>query len=463
MTVRALLVGGLVAAALSGCAMPLRDAGAPAVDMPSGWRNARAEAGWPSVAWWREFGSSELVQLIESAERNNRDLAAAGFRIAQARANLQVAGANLFPAVDATANVGRSRSSGRDGPISDSGQVALGVSYELDVWGRNRATRDAAAAAVASSGYARETARITVVTDTASAYFQILALNDRIAVVERQLANTRELLKLLDVQYGAGAISMFELARQRNVVAAQESSIPPLVQSREQTLDALAVLLGVPPQELRLAGGSLSALLLPPLAPGLPSELLTRRPDIRRAEADLVAADANLQAARAAMLPSFDLSARAGLQAATLGQFTSPAALFWSLAAGMAAPIFDAGRLSGQRDAVEARRNELIEQYRQTILVSLREVEDALAALNQLALQQAAQERALEHAREAYRIAELRYRAGAQDFTTVLDAQRALILTEASIDPVRAARFSATIDLFKALGGDWSAGALPER
>jgi NodT family efflux transporter outer membrane factor (OMF) lipoprotein len=256
---------------------------------------------------------------------------------------------------------------------------------------------------------------------------------------------------------------MFELARQRNVVAAQESSIPPLIQSREQTLDALAVLLGVPPQELRLAGGSLSALRLPPLAPGLPSELLTRRPDIRRAEADLLAADANLEAARAAMLPSFELSARAGRQAATRGQLTSPAALFWSLAAGMAAPIFDAGRLSGQRDAVEARRNELIEQYRQAVLVSLREVEDALAALNQLALQQAAQERALEHAREAYRIAELRYRAGAQDFTTVLDAQRALIVTEAAIDPVRAARFNATVDLFKALGGDWSAEALPAR
>ena len=460
---RALVLGCLLAAALGGCSTLPRDAGAPAVAMPGGWRNAPAEAGWPTVAWWRAFGSGELVDLLESAERNNRDLAAASHRIAQARANLRVAAASLFPAVDATASVGRSQSNGRDAPAANSGQVALGVSYELDVWGRNRATRDAAAQALQSSGFARETARITVVTDTASAYFQLLSLNDRISVAERQLENTRELLKLLDIQYGAGAISLFELERQRNVVASQEASIPPLVQSREQTLDALAVLLGVPPQELRRPGGSLAALLLPSLAPGLPSELLTRRPDVRRAEADLLAADANLEAARAAMLPSFDLSARAGLQGATLAQIASPSALFWSIAAGMVAPIFDAGRLAGQRDAVEARRNELIEQYRQAILVSLREVEDALAALNQLALQQAAQERALQHAREAYRLAELRYRAGAQDFTTVLDAQRSLIGGEAALDPIRAARFLATVDLFKALGGDWSAEAAPSR
>ncbi len=460
MTMRTVVVGVVLAAVLAGCATQPRDE-RPEVSVPGGWRNAlTAEAGWPSIAWWRGFGSSELVQLIESAELNNRDLAAASFRIAQARANLQVAGASLYPAVDAGGSAGRSQASGRGGSISNSLQASVGVGYELDVWGKNRATRDAAAAALASSGYARETTRITIVADTASAYFQILSLNDRIAVAERQLENTRQLLKLLEIQYGAGAISRFELERQRNVVAAQEASIPPLVQQREQTLDALAVLLGVPPQEVRVAGGSLAKLLLPPLAPGLPSELLTRRPDIRRAEADLMAANANLDAARAALLPSFDLTARAGLQAATLGQFTGPGGLFWSLAAGITAPIFDAGRLAGQRDAVEARRNELIEQYRQAILVSLRDVEDALVALNQLAAQQAAQERALEHALAAFRLAELRYRAGAQDFTTVLDVQRSLISAESALDPIRAARFAQTVALFKALGGDWS-GAAP--
>jgi outer membrane protein TolC len=132
----------------------------------------------------------------------------------------------------------------------------------------------------------------------------------------------------------------------------------------------------------------------------------------------------------------------------------------WSLAAGITAPIFDGGRLEGQRDIADARRNELIEQYRQAILVSLRDVEDALSALNNLAVQQQAQERALTHAREAYRIAELRWRAGAQDFITVLDAQRSLISAEAAVDPIRAARFNATIFLFKALGGDWDGVAI---
>jgi NodT family efflux transporter outer membrane factor (OMF) lipoprotein len=457
MTVRAFIVAAGLAAVLAGCAGIPRDQ-RPEVTVPDAWRNSlTAEAGWPSVAWWRAFGSSELVQLIETAELSNRDLAAARFRIAQARANLQVAGASLLPAVDASGSVGRS---GSRGSSASSHQVALGVGYELDVWGRNRATRDAAAAALTSSAYARETTRLTVVADTASAYFQILSLNDRIAVAERQLQNTRELLKLLDIQYRAGAISRFELERQLNVVAGQEASIPPLVQQREQTLDALAVLLGAAPQQVRAPEGSLATLSLPALAPGLPSELLTRRPDVRRAEADLLAANANLEAARAALLPSFDLTARAGLQAASLGSFVGLSGFFWSLAAGITAPIFDAGRLSGQRDAVAARRDELIEQYRQAILVSLRDVEDALIALNQLALQEAAQARALDHALAAFRLAELRYRAGAQDFTTVLDAQRSLIGAESSLLPIRAARFAQTVELFKALGGDWS-GAAP--
>ncbi len=458
MIVRAVLVGGLLAALMSGCAgIPRGDR--PDVSLSGHWRHAPvSEAAWPSAQWWNGFGSAELVRLIERAEDYNRDLAAAAFRVAQARANLRVAAASLFPSVDANATVGRSQS-GRGSPVSDSFQAALGVSYEVDVWGRNRASRDAAAAALESSAYARESTRLSIVGDTAAAYFQILSFNDRIVLATLQLENTRALLRLLELQYRAGAISLFELERQRNVVASQEATIPGLVREREQTVDALAVLIGVPPQELFVAGSSLQALSLPALAPGLPSELLVRRPDIRRAEADLLAADANLAAARAALLPSFDLSARAGLQAATLSQFLNPNALFWSLAAGLAAPIFDAGRLAGQRDVVEARRSELVEQYRQAILVSLREVEDALVALNQLAAQQGAQERALQHAREAFRLAELRYRAGAQDFTTVLDAQPSLISAESALDPIRAARFNATVALYKALGGDWNVAA----
>ena len=428
---------------------------------PQGWRNApaaAAEAGWPDPAWWNGFGSPELVRLIESAETNNRDLAAAGHRIAQARANLQVAGSALLPSLDANGGASRSGADGRR--PSSSFQAGIGASYELDVWGRNRASRDAASAGLASSGYARETARVTVVAETATAYFQVLSLSDRLAIAQRQLDNAREFMRLLEVQYRTGAVSQLEVERQRNLIATLEAGVPPILQAREQTLDALAVLLGVPPQDVRVSGGSLSALTLPPLSPGMPSALLVRRPDIRRAESDLVAANANLEAARAAMLPRIDFSARSVIEAATIGALSGGGSLIWSLASGITAPIFDGGRLAGQRDASEARRNELIEQYRQAILLGLRDVEDALAALHHLAVQQEAQERALTHAREAYRIAELRWRAGAQDFTTVLDAQRSLISSEASVDPIRAARFNATVDLFRALGGDWSGASI---
>jgi multidrug efflux system outer membrane protein len=453
----------IAALAVSGCATMKGSAVEPAsvASAPQGWRNAPAaaqETSWPDPGWWQGFGSAELVRLIESAEKNNHDLAAAGHRIAQARASLQVAGAALLPSVSASGSAGRSGSDG--GRASNSFQVGIGASYELDVWGRNRAERDAAAAGLASSGYARETARITIVADTATAYFQLLSLSDRLAIAQRQLDNAREFLKLIELQHKVGAVSELEVSRQRNLVASLEAGMPPIRQAREQTIDALAVLLGVPPQEVRVAAGSLDDLKLPALAPGLPASLLVRRPDIRRAESDLVAGNANLEAARAAMLPRIDLSARSLLQAATVGALTGGAAMAWSLASGITAPIFDGGRLAGQRDASEARRNELIENYRQAILLGLRDVEDALSALGNLAVQEEAQERAYAHAREAYRIAELRWRAGAQDFTTVLDAQRSLISAEAAVDPIRAARFNATVDLFRALGGDWDGNAV---
>jgi NodT family efflux transporter outer membrane factor (OMF) lipoprotein len=456
------IAAAVMLATLAGCATMVAPP-LPEQAMPSAWKHAdastsAAEASWPDPSWWRNFGSPELVELIESAEKNNHDLAAAGHRIAQARGSLRVAESASAPTVDLSANAGRAGSDGRS--AGNSFRVSLSASYELDVWGRNRALGDAAAASLAASGYARETARITVVADTAAAYFQILSLTDRLDTARQQLANAREFLKLLGVQFSAGAVSQLEVERQKNLVASLEASIPPIVQNREQTLDALAVLLGMTPQAVRVKEGSLSDLELPSLAPGLPADLLARRPDLRKAEADLVAAGANLQAARAAMLPRIDLSLGSTLQAVTLGGLTGPGALAWSLASGIFQSIFDGGRLAGQRDVAEARRSELIENYRQAILVSLRDVEDALVALRNLQQQQEAQQRALDHAREAYRLAEVRWRAGAQDFTTVLDAQRSLIGAEAALDPILAQRFDATVALFKAVGGDWGGGVL---
>jgi NodT family efflux transporter outer membrane factor (OMF) lipoprotein len=456
------IAAAVMIATLAGCAT-MQAEPLPEVATPGGWRNApaahaeqkQAEASWPDPQWWGRFGSPELVTLIASAEKNNHDLAAAGHRIAQARANLRVAESALAPTVDVNAAASRSGADG--GSSSNSLRVSLSAGYELDVWGRNRAGSDAAAASLDASGYAREVTRLTVVGDAASAYFQLLSLSDRLDTAREQLANAHEFLTLLEVQLKAGAVSQFELARQRNLVASLEAAIPPIVQGREQTLDALAVLLGVPPADVSVKGGSLGELKLPALVPGLPAELLARRPDLRRAEAELVAAGANLQAARAAMLPRIDLSLGGTLQAMTLGGLTGPGALAWSLLSGVAQTIFDGGRLAGSRDGADARRLELVENYRQAILVSLKDVEDALSALRNLAEQQAAQQRALDHARESYRLAEVRWRAGAQDFTTVLDAQRTLIGAEASLDPILSARFSATVALYKALGGDWAA------
>src|SRR5262249_6692269 len=211
-------------ATLAGCATMAAPT-LPQQAMPAAWKHTdastpAAEASWPDPAWWSDFGSPELVDLIQSAEQNNHDLAAAGHRIAQARGNLQVASSALAPTVDLSANAGRSGSD--NGNAGNSVRVSLNASYELDVWGRNRAVSDAAGAQLSSSGYARETARITVVADTATAYFQVLSLADRLDTAQQQLANAKEFLKLLEVQYSAGAVSQLEVERQRNLVASLE-------------------------------------------------------------------------------------------------------------------------------------------------------------------------------------------------------------------------------------------------
>src|SRR5690606_22235385 len=218
-----------------------------------------------------------------------------------------------------------------------------------------------------------------------------------------------------------------------------------------------AVLLGLAPQELELPpAGSLGAVAVPRLEPGLPAELLQRRPDIRRAEADLVAANADVHAARAALFPSIRLTGGAGFASAALSSLFDVGGSFYDLVSGLTAPIFDAGRLRAGHELAKAREEELVHRYRAAIVAAFREVEDALAAAKYLAETEAAQREALAQARTAYDLAEVQYRAGAVDFMTVLDAQRTLFQAEDTLLQTRLARLNAAVALFKALGGGWS-------
>jgi NodT family efflux transporter outer membrane factor (OMF) lipoprotein len=309
--------------------------------------------------------------------------------------------------------------------------------------------------AVASSEYGREVVRLALTADVASTYFLLLSLNDAIRVAEDNLAIARRLLVLVQAQRGAGRAAALEVERQETLVASAAAAIAPLQQQRQVGVNALALLMGRHASEVKLEDASLRTMSPPPAALGVPSELADRRPDIRRAEADLRAAHANITAARAALLPSLTLSAQSGFASSTVGTLFNSGRGFTTLGLDLLGTIFDGGRLAGQVDFAEARKTELVESYRQTVLVAFREVEDALAGIRYFAVQEQAQQQSVDHAREAYRLAEIRYKGGAVDFTTVLDAQRALLGAESAVDQTRFSRFASAVALYRGLGGGW--------
>ena len=451
----------LVLLLLGGCAQ-IPPFWRPATAVPEGWRLAAADAdAFPPADWWRGFGSAELTELVATAQRNNPDLLAAASRIAQAAALTRAAAAGLYPTLEGSGSASRTGGFTRDQPDRKSYQLALDAAYEIDLWGRNRAGVLAARAQEAATRFDRDAIALTLTADVATSYLQYLALGDRLETARANLANARRILELVEARQRLGATSALEVAQQRAAVAALEAALPELGRQQAQTLNALALLLGQAPQQARVAGGSLSEVTLPAVSPGLPSELLTRRPDIGRAEADLAAANADIGAARAAFFPTIRLTAGTGFASAALGSLFDPGGAFYDLAAGLVAPIFEGGRLSAELDRSRARYDELLHAYRGAVVAAFGDVEDALAAAKYLAEVEAAQRRAVAQNREAFRLAETQFRAGAIDFLTVLETQRSLFQAEDALLQTRLGRLSAAVGLFRALGGGWGAEAAP--
>ena len=440
---------------LAGCA-GLSDAyRRPDPNAPAEWlgRPAAGDGQFPDQQWWSAFGSAELGRLMLDAQSANHDIRAAAARVDQARARARIAAAGLYPSLSGDLGAGRSKSGGSE--ASNSVSLGLQASYEVDLWGLNREAARAGEAALLSSRFGQEVVRLSLTSDLANSYFQLLSLNDRLRTAEDNLVVARRLLALVEAQKAAGRVSALELERQRSQLASSEAAIAPLRQQRQVARDALAVLLARNPADAPDARGSLRPLALPAVVSGVPAQLIERRPDVRRAEADLLAANADVNAARAAVLPSLTLGVGGGWQAGTLGALFGSGSGFYSLAATLAGTIFDGGRKRGQVEVASARRAELVENYLLAVRSSFRDVEDAFAGVEEFARQEAQQVEAAAHAREAYRLAELRYKAGAVDFSTVLDAQRTLLAAESAVDQARLARFAAHVGLYRALGGGW--------
>lgn len=440
-----------LAAILAGCSVT-PDYRRPDLPMQQQWQAADPRAATATAAadpqWWRQFGSAELDELMRLALAGNQDLAAAMARIVQARANARAAGADLLPSADLSASAGEER---RDGARSQADQVGVGVAYEIDLWGGRAASAEAAEARYAASLYDREAVALVLQAEVANTYFQTLALQDRLRFAGQNLAAARRVLQLVEVRAREGAAAGLELAQQRTAVLNIQAQIPGLEQQLSASRNALAVLLGRPPQGLTLAGEGLAGLRLPTVNPGQPPQLLERRPDIRRSEARLIAANADIGAARSALYPSARLSASAGISGLLGGGGVTLA----SVASSLAQTIFDGGRSRAQVRGSEAQREELAANYVQTVLTGLQEAQDSLVAVRVSETRLSLLREAAVQAREAYRLAQVRYEAGAEDLLTLLDSQRTQLLAEDAVVQAELTRYTATTGLFKALGGGW--------
>ena len=448
-----------VALALTGCAT-VSPTLQPNVAAPAQWNEAGARPSAPlSAEWWSAFESQELRTLIEAALAGSPDLAIAAERVRQAEAQVQIAGASLFPVLNVGAGSSRrvTDSEGAPSRRTDTSSVTFSASYEVDLWGRNAAGVRAAEGSYRATAFDRDAAQLTLVAGVASSYFEILSLRGRIGIARENLAIAERVQSLVEVRARNGAASQLDVERQQAQVLSQRAALLPLEQLEKQTLAALAVLIGRVPEGFEVKASSLADLRIPAVDPGLPAELLVRRPDLAAAEAQVAAANGNVAAARAALLPGIELTGSAGISSAALLSFLSGPQSAISLGLSLLQPIFDGGRLRGQVAVSESRERELVESYRKAILSAFADVEQALVAVSRSAQREALQAQVQESARNALRLAEIRYREGADDLLTVLEAQRTLFQAQDQLASIRLDRLSGTVALYKALGGGWTA------
>ncbi|MGV8996521.1 MAG: efflux transporter outer membrane subunit [Parvibaculaceae bacterium] len=441
-----------LAAMLSGCTM-IPDYERPAMNVPASYANVQGatNAADISATWWTAFNDPTLSALIAQALTDNLDIAAALARIDQAQGALRATNSSLLPQVDASGSTSRNDSSNSAQGITKSAGGDISISYALDLWGQYRSQSEASSQTFKASQFDHDATVLLVQSSVATTYFTVLSFRDRLAIAKESLAAAQETLKLVQSRYDYGAISALDLVQQKATVASIEAGIPTLEDQLKSNLNALAILLGRAPEGFAIDRPDTNAPALPVIATGQPSRLLERRPDIRRAEAQLLSANADIGAARAAFFPSINLSATKSVDwLAGIG--TSNAT---SLAASLLAPIFSGGSLEGSLQSANARKVELAATYRKAVLTSFSEVENALSSADANARREAALNVAAIESRKAYDLSQASYKAGATDFSSVLDAQRTWLSARDNQAQAQLAQYTAAVNLFIALGGGW--------
>lgn len=452
----------------AGCTTPIKEEG----DAPDGPEYVRWLSGGfkgqpseslprPKEQWWQDFGSPELNDVVDTALVNNFDLRVAVARVAQTRAQADIVKAAQSPTVDMMGgyrNQGPAQGVGY-APSTDAWgsqpvwQAGLMMNYEFDLWGKKGFNSKAAYSQALASEFNREAVALSLVGDVVTTYFQVMSLNERISVGERNLETIRSVGRGLTRRMERGDSTLIDVSQQFILQSNTDAQVTNLRLQRERAFNRLALLIGRTPSTLKLKGISVEKAMTPIVEPGLPSDLLCRRPDIRRAEAALEAAQADLYAARANLLPSFGLSAQGGYGSFLLSSITAPQSLFYVLSTNLVQNVFDGGKRKSEIKLASAKNVELLEAYANTVLSALRDVEDGLAGVALTARQYQALNDSRMRANKLADMSAVVVERGGMDYVQLYQIQGTVLAAEDAAINGRFEQIRASVDLYKAIGG----------
>ena len=450
-------------ASMAACALG-PDYRRPDTKTPAAYRFEQ-DAGADSVAdagWWRVYGDPALQSLIRESLANNLDVRIAAARVDQARAALGSARLQQLPQIGVTADATRQRTSdyalpAGTPPVNNVFAVEGSLSYEIDFWGKYRRATEAARAQLLQSDYAKQDVMAGLVSSVATAYFTLQTLDEQLAITRRTVGTRQKFVDLTQAQHDRGTVSELDVATAQAQLAVAKANLPDLLRQIGQTENQLSVLLGHNPDRILRGDGRAAAAPAPAPVPaaGLPSALLERRPDLREAEQNLVAANAQVGVAKANLFPSITLTGAGGSVSSALSSlFTGPARA-WSLGGDLMQPLLNSQRNSYQLDLADAQKRQALLQYQKSVQTAFQEVSDALIARQQDADVQAAQEAQVDAQRRANTIALARYRVGYASYFNVIDADRDLFTAELSLSAARLSTQLSVVQLYRALGGGW--------
>lgn len=450
----------LLALLASGC-MVGPDYVRPPVETPTAWRLSEQDArDLANTVWWEQLGDPVLNDLVATALHENKDLMIAAARVDQFAGNYGIVRSGLFPQVGAGYEVRRQRDvsavvvgAGGD-ETYNSYNAVLNASWEIDIWGRLRRQTEAARAQLLASEEGRRGVILSLVGSVAGAYINLRDLDRQLEIARATAKSRGESYEIFKLRFEGGIISVLELSQNRSQYEEALATIPPLEKAIAQQENGLSVLLGRNPGPIP-RGKDIDHLTLPAIPAGLPSDLLERRPDIRRTEQDLIAANALIGAAKAAYFPTISLTGLFGYASTSLSNLFDSQSKVWSYGAPITMPIFTAGAIAGQVQAAEAQQQQALFAYQKAIQEAFREVNDALISQNRTREQLKAQRRQVEALQQYAATARLRYDNGYTSYIEVLDAERSLFNVQLQYTQTQQIEFQSLINLYLAMGGGW--------